>query len=329
MKRNIYKMILGVLIGLILAFSLTACSQKPPQQVQKAIDPRTYITPNDPDVQNILPQIITHKAFWRPDFGAIQVWVDKNVTYIPDKDDYWQKSNETLKRRKGDCEDYAILLCTLLRAYEVPAKDVYVAIGRNSEGKGHAYLIEDWYKGKWRVIEPQDGGLFTTDAAASETARTFDVEAVFNDTSYEGKPFWLSQILATPETTTPRPNIMPTFTINNPLNVTFNGWYVNGNSVKMASKNSAISIRISLSGGESGQYEMQIIRDVNLANDEVVKELTFNYDGISGSQEISFSPNLATKESNTNGYQVSLIKNGTSLWTLANSYPPRLRVTSK
>jgi hypothetical protein len=164
MKWNIYKAILGVLISLILAFTIIACSPKSTPQVQKTLDPRTYITPNDPDVQNILPQIIASKAFWRTDFGAIQVWVDKNVTYTPDKDDYWQKANETLKRRKGDCEDYAILLCTLLRAYEVPAKDVYVAIGRNSEGKGHAYLIEDWYKGKWRVIEPQDGGLFTTDA---------------------------------------------------------------------------------------------------------------------------------------------------------------------
>jgi hypothetical protein len=73
---------------------------------------------------------------------------------------------------------------------------------------------------------------------------------------------------------------------------------------------------------------MQVIRDVNLASDETLKELPFTYDGISANKEISFIPNYATKDGSTNGYQVNLEKNGDTVWALTNDYPPRLRVTS-
>ncbi len=42
-------------------------------------------------------------------------WMSRNITSVPDKVEYWQTSCETLERRKGDCEDQAILLWRLLR----------------------------------------------------------------------------------------------------------------------------------------------------------------------------------------------------------------------
>jgi hypothetical protein len=41
-------------------------------------------------------------------------WVRRNIEYVADPQDYWQSANETLSLRTGDCEDYAILLASLI-----------------------------------------------------------------------------------------------------------------------------------------------------------------------------------------------------------------------
>ena len=94
-------------------------------------------------------------------FDAIRDWVADNIEYKNDEeqwgvDEYWQTPEETLSLRTGDCEDFAILLCTLLRAYGISAEQIYVAVGIDDDGYGHAFLIENWYlDGEWRAIEPQ------------------------------------------------------------------------------------------------------------------------------------------------------------------------------
>jgi len=54
--------------------------------------------------------------------------------------------------RVGDCEEFSILLCTLLRAYGIDAEHVYVVIGVNGNEGAHAFLMENWYQ---RAIEAQ------------------------------------------------------------------------------------------------------------------------------------------------------------------------------
>jgi len=94
-------------------------------------------------------------------FDAIRDWVAANVEYKTDEEqwgveEYWQTPEETLSLRTGDCEDFAILLCTLLRAYGIDEEHIFVAIGVDDKGYGHAFLIENWYlDGEWRAIEPQ------------------------------------------------------------------------------------------------------------------------------------------------------------------------------
>jgi hypothetical protein len=94
-------------------------------------------------------------------FDDIRDWVADNIEYMSDEeqwgvDDYWQTSEETLSLGTGDCEDFAILLCSLLRAYGIDAEQVYVTLGVDDERDTHAFLIEDWYLGgEWRAIEPQ------------------------------------------------------------------------------------------------------------------------------------------------------------------------------
>lgn len=112
-----------------------------------------------------------------------------------------------------------------------------------------------------------------------------------------------------------------------PFTVSFNGWYVDGTNVDTATKGETVVARITLSGGEAGQYKMCIRRDIQLAEDQTVKELTFSYDGTATARELSFSPQFATDESGTDGYHIDVSKDGDTVWTLIDAYPPRLRVT--
>lgn len=104
--------------------------------------------------------------------------------------EYWQLPAETLRLGTGDCEDFAILLCTLLRAYGVPADEVYVGAGfpKDPTSPGHAFLFEHWYKGIWRAIEPQEGvwpEVFLGDMDVSEYSKFYS----FNDQQhFSGKP---------------------------------------------------------------------------------------------------------------------------------------------
>jgi predicted transglutaminase-like cysteine proteinase len=123
---------------------------------------KQYITPNDPKVKAAVNDILSGEWRWAyNDFNALREWVCWHVSYHYDQDvhgvsEYWQFPAETLELGTGDCEDFAILLCTLLRAYGVPADEVYVIGGYSPEGEyGHAFLYEHWYKGIWRAIEPQ------------------------------------------------------------------------------------------------------------------------------------------------------------------------------
>jgi len=102
---------------------------------------------------------------------------------------------------------------------------------------------------------------------------------------------------------------------------------VDGNKVNTTNKDKTVTARITLSGGDAGQYMMRIRRDIVWVSDETVNELLFSYDGVSDTIALSFTPPYATGEASTDGYHVDLLKDGYIVWTLANAYPPRLRVT--
>lgn len=50
----------------------------------------------------------------RNNLKVINVAVNRNVTYVPDPTDQWQTPQETMKLRKGDCEDYVLLKRAML-----------------------------------------------------------------------------------------------------------------------------------------------------------------------------------------------------------------------
>lgn len=61
--------------------------------------------------------------------GRLNAWVNHAIRYRSDHDswgiqDFYQTPHETLLRRAGDCEDYAILKAALLRRLGVPASAI-------------------------------------------------------------------------------------------------------------------------------------------------------------------------------------------------------------
>lgn len=125
---------------------------------------QAYVTPHDAVVRQKVEEILN--AWWRwgySDFEAIRQWVADHITYRSDSTvhgtvEYWQLPAETMMLGTGDCEDFAILFCSLLRAYGVPADSVYVAVGEAPNADSlHAYVVERWSTGEWKAMEPQQG----------------------------------------------------------------------------------------------------------------------------------------------------------------------------
>jgi hypothetical protein len=136
-------------------------------------------------------------------FDAIRDWVAANIEYETDEDqwgvdEYWQTPEETLSLRTGDCEDFAILLCALLRTYGIGAEHIYVAIGVDNKGYGHAFLTEDWYLDEeWQAIEPQvEAEPFRPGQRFKDfnlvdflLLRHYEIMAAFNDFYYYDESF--------------------------------------------------------------------------------------------------------------------------------------------
>ena len=117
--------------------------------------------------------------------------------------------------------------------------------------------------------------------------------------------------------------LMPVY---GPLKVAFNGWLVNNQNVVSASKSNQITVGITISGGNPGQYILQVRRDVSLDFDEIVTSTSFSYNNIPTTKQLVFIPPYATGDASTSGYYVELYYNGNSIWSI-DGYPPRLRVT--
>lgn len=126
-----------------------------------------FITPNDPIVKLKEDQITSNWLI--PDLIELREWVASNIKYKYDievhgANDYWQLPRETIILGTGDCEDFAILLVSLLRANGYGSKDVYVLAGPStSGGYSHAWIVVKTDLGIWWTIEPQSStgeGIF-------------------------------------------------------------------------------------------------------------------------------------------------------------------------
>lgn len=68
-----------------------------------------------------------------------------------DEDDYWQPPEEFEKRKKGDCEDFALWTWRQLLNMGYDARFIGGSCGRYGEGHGWVEYCQD---GKWFLVEP-------------------------------------------------------------------------------------------------------------------------------------------------------------------------------
>ncbi len=155
-KISVKDMAIISLVSFLLAFSIFFFLWKlrGPEYKYEIVypeNPQQYIQPENTAVQQLAGQL-----------GSVErcyYWVAQNIKYVPDYSlgsaEYWQYPNQTIQRKKGDCEDFAILLCSLIRAKGTPAEEVRVVAGlvpSDGEPVGHAW-VELWYQGTWLPLE--------------------------------------------------------------------------------------------------------------------------------------------------------------------------------
>ncbi len=97
------------------------------------------------------------------DIRAWRIWdyVARIIEYLPDKnayglEDFWLFPEETLLLRKGDCEDSAFLLTTLLLASGISEHVVRVVLGQVVSADsiyGHAWVVYQNEQGIWCLLE--------------------------------------------------------------------------------------------------------------------------------------------------------------------------------
>ncbi len=146
-----------------------------------------FITPNDPSVTNLRDEILQETlAVLTPDWMKFRDWVGNKIDYKYDSDvhgerDFWQFSNETIQLETGDCEDFSILLCSLLRSNGWNTNSVYVVVGEQSS-QYHAWVMLIWNDIKYN-IEPQGSGF---DVVLGDVVNLSGYKAIcyFNDQEF-------------------------------------------------------------------------------------------------------------------------------------------------
>jgi predicted transglutaminase-like cysteine proteinase len=78
---------------------------------------------------------------------AVNWYVNKRVRFVDDevqfgRPDVWSAANDTLARRRGDCEDFAIAKLAMLRRAGIAEKDLYLVVLRDTVRRSdHAVLV--------------------------------------------------------------------------------------------------------------------------------------------------------------------------------------------
>ena len=164
---------------------------------QKYHSIRSLVQPNDPEVRDVARVLVQ-----APDFiAAAQEFVNSFTTYRSEVGDYWTTPVETLSARAGDCDDKAILLCSILRNYIPPGK-VYCAFGLWRAGKeatGHMWLVTESENGEDRIVEATAG-------PEKPTKGKYILHGMFNDTyafstdvglhEFDLKPVEMAEVIA-------------------------------------------------------------------------------------------------------------------------------------
>lgn len=84
--------------------------------------------------------------------AAIVQWVRAETTYVSGSSDVTTTAVETFNFRQGVCRDFAHLLCSLLRAANIPARYVSVYGADVLPPDFHA-AVQVWLSGAWHLLD--------------------------------------------------------------------------------------------------------------------------------------------------------------------------------
>jgi len=133
---------------------------------------KALVQPDEPTVRGVARVLVQSNDFIK----AAQEFVDSFTTYQNEVGDYWTTPDELLEAQAGDCDDKAILLCSILRNYLPPDK-VYCAFGLwilNGETSGHMWVVTEGEDGDDRIIE-------ATTSPERKTRGKYVLHGMFND----------------------------------------------------------------------------------------------------------------------------------------------------
>jgi len=179
-------------------------------------NPCIFITPNDPSVAQVVKKITggwsdtsNLTEFWY-DVHNMFDWVVRNIrlnkdTFYPIPpsepwgsvqyiNDLWLFPNETLSFGQGDCEDHAILLCSMILSYEGQNQKFPVEfitfIGESRDSMRAHAAVQVSFKGNLTLFDTISV-YFTSDHTGNLTAKSVSTE-INNYFQYQVKVGWVN-----------------------------------------------------------------------------------------------------------------------------------------
>ena len=194
--------LLSVLLTIILICGIlpSACSRGFSHQPSTINQMKLLVTPQDQTITQALQEALATpdesisytSSSSIADINKMRLWVYSNIKQTSDEalhgvSDYWQTPAETFNLKAGDCEDFAILMVSMMRAYGVPKDQVYVAVGDDVNKNWHAFVVERYSYGAWVEFDSQ----ILDDAVqlGGNMTLLYDISYCFNDQGgFNGKP---------------------------------------------------------------------------------------------------------------------------------------------
>lgn len=107
--------------------------------------------------------------------------------------EYWASPVETLEKRAGDCEDYAILKYALLRDLGVEDADMRIVVLRDTASRSHHAVLSVRHDGKWLILDNRFSRVrFERDLPNYQALYTVNASGEWSHTPEKGSPVRLA-----------------------------------------------------------------------------------------------------------------------------------------